>query len=143
MKKLKKKEKKETIGQLVKQLDKVFSEYIRLRDADSDGIVTCYTSGKRAHWKKMQAGHFISRRHYGTRWNEINVQVQSVKDNIFNQGNTPEFGRRLVQDYGQSAVDMLFYLRDTPAKLNRLSLKLLIGQYSEMVEQIKENKKIK
>ena len=78
--------KKKTTAQLKKELDKWFSQYIRLRRADANGLVECFTCGKIDHWKKQQAGHFQSRRHLTTRWNELNVQVQCVRCNMLNQG---------------------------------------------------------
>jgi len=83
------------------KLDKIFSLYIRLRDADENGTVQCFTSGKLMHYKKAHAGHYISRRHLSTRWDEINVQVQSVGENIYNQGNAPVFAINLDSKYGE------------------------------------------
>ena len=57
--------KKPTRKTLITKLDKVFSEYIRRRYAKND-IATCVTCGKKDHWKKLQAGHFMSRKHYAT-----------------------------------------------------------------------------
>ncbi len=51
---------------LVEKLDKVFSIYIRRRNAVND-IAECFTCGKKDHWKKLQNGHFQSRKHYSTR----------------------------------------------------------------------------
>lgn len=130
-------EKKQSLSSLKKELDTVFSLFIRLRVADSNGMVQCYTSGKLMHYKKSQCGHFISRRHMNTRWDEINCQVQSVRENIFNQGNAPEFQRRLIQQYGQEAVDRLFLLRDSPTKLSRITLSWQIQHYSGMVKDFK------
>ena len=70
---------------LIKQLDTIFSQYIRQRYAKS-GIAICVTCGKQDEWKKLQAGHFMSRRHYSTRWDEDNVQVQCYGCNVMNQG---------------------------------------------------------
>lgn len=137
LKKFVKAEKKETISSLVDELDRVFSEFIRLRNADKEGMVVCYTSGKKMHWRKAQCGHFISRRHKGTRFNEINCQVQSVKENVFNQGNAPEFGRRLVAEYGQEAVDQLFLLSGQIVKSDRMTLRWQIAHYGKIVEELK------
>ena len=63
---------------IVKKLDTVFSQYIRLRYADNY-IVECYTCGIKNHYKKMHCGHFMSRKHYSTRWDELNCQVQCYK----------------------------------------------------------------
>lgn len=70
---------------LVKNLDTVFSQYIRLRYA-KDEIAECVTCGKKDHYKKLQCGHFMSRRHYSTRWDENNVGVQCYGCNITSQG---------------------------------------------------------
>lgn len=106
-KKAEKKKKAESVTILKKKLDAVFSLYIRLRNADENGTVECFTSGQLMHYKKAHAGHYISRRHLSTRWDETNVQVQSVKENIFNQGNAPVFAIRLDEVYGQGTAKSL------------------------------------
>ena len=85
---------------LVTKLDKVFSEYIRRRYAVND-IAKCVTCGKKDHWKNLQAGHFISRKHYATRWNEENVQVQCVKCNVYRYGEQYLFGLHLGKEVSE------------------------------------------
>jgi len=75
---------------LVKKLDSIFSEYIRRRYAKDD-IAECVTCGKQDHWKRLQAGHFMSRKHYATRWDETNVQVQCSGCNVFRYGEQYKF----------------------------------------------------
>lgn len=82
---------------LIKQLDTVFSQYIRQRYAKS-GIAICVTCGKQDDWKKLQAGHFMSRRHYSTRWDEDNVQVQCYGCNVMNQGQQFLFSKYLGEE---------------------------------------------
>ena len=73
---------------LVKKLDTLFSLYIRLKSADKYGNVKCYTCNTKRHYKDyMQCGHFISRRHYITRWKETNAKPQCYSCNVGNQGN--------------------------------------------------------
>ena len=72
-----------TISKLKKKLDVLFSQYIRRRNADHLGRVKCFTCGVEKHWKEQQAGHFQSRSHHSTRWDEVNVQVQCVKCNMY------------------------------------------------------------
>ena len=62
---------------LVKKLDKVFSQYIRRRFAVNE-IAKCVTCGKQAHWKDLQAGHFMSRKHYSTRWMRLMYKYNVV-----------------------------------------------------------------
>jgi len=91
---------------IVKKLDTVFSQYVRLRYAD-DYIVECYTCGIKNHYKKMHCGHFMSRKHYSTRWDELNCQVQCYKCNIHGYGEQFRFGQRLNKEYGNDTADIL------------------------------------
>jgi len=84
---------------LIKKLDKVFSEYIRKRDTDANGYGLCCTCAKRIHYKEGHAGHFMSRRHYATRWDEENVALQCVSCNSFNQGEQYKFALFLNDKY--------------------------------------------
>ena len=88
---------------LVKNLDTVFSQYIRRKDA-FDEIAECVTCGKNDHWKKLQCGHFMSRRHYSTRWDENNVGVQCYGCNITSQGQQFLFAKYLGLDKAEQMV---------------------------------------
>jgi len=88
---------------LVKKLDTVFSEYIRRRYAKND-ITECITCGKQDHWKKLQAGHFMSRKYYSTRWNEENVQVQCVACNVYRYGEQYKFGIYLGKEKSEELL---------------------------------------
>jgi len=88
---------------IVKNLDTVFSQYIRRKDA-IDEIAICVTCGKKDHVKKMQCGHFQSRRHYSTRWDENNVGVQCYGCNITNQGQQFLFAKYLGLDKAEEMV---------------------------------------
>lgn len=49
-----KKPKKKTRGKIVKELDSIFSRYIRMFYSDQKGICTCYTCGDKDHYKNLQ-----------------------------------------------------------------------------------------
>lgn len=115
---------------LIKKLDTVFSEYIRRRTADHKGIVECFTCGKKDHWKKMQCGHFQSRKHYSTRWNEDNCQVQCVGCNMFKSGEQYKFGLKLNM-ISPNTAENLFLLAKNIKKFNNFDLELMIQKYQE------------
>jgi len=92
--------KKPTRKSLVIKLDTIFSQYIRRKDAISD-IAICVTCGKKDHWKKLQCGHFMSRRHYSTRWLETNVGVQCYGCNISRSGEQYKFSQYLGDNLAQ------------------------------------------
>ncbi len=128
-----------TISKLKKDLDKVFSLYIRLRYASKDGIVKCFTCDKTAHYKKMHAGHFMSRKHHATRWNEDNVQVQCPKCNLFGQGEQYAFGKLLDIRIAEGKAEELQELSKTTVKYMRFEYEDMIKHYKEKVNAIKTN----
>jgi hypothetical protein len=125
-----------TISKLKKKLDKLFSEYIRRRNADHLGRVKCFTCGVEKHWKEQQAGHFQSRSHYSTRWDEVNVQVQCVKCNMYRQGEQYKFGMYLDQRFGDGTAEELEYRAKTIVKLNRVDYEEAIERYKQKIKEL-------
>ena len=124
---------KKTRSQVVKLLDKVFSEYIRRRFAKNE-IAECFTCGKKDHWKKLQCGHFQSRKHYATRWDEINCQVQCSACNVFRYGEQYKYSLWL----GQEKAEQLYMLSKKTLKLMEYDLLDLINIYEEKVKVLKK-----
>ena len=133
---------KKTISKLKKELDKYFSLYIRLRNATDEGLTQCYTCGKVDHYKKLQCGHFQSRRHHSTRWNEKNCQVQCVKCNMYEQGEQWKFGLQLDHQYGNGTSSELEFLARISMKKMRAEYEEYIRYYKAIVENLKKEKGI-
>ena len=125
---------------LKKKTWKVFSQYIRLKYADEDGYVTCYTCGKRLFWKKAQAGHAIGGRTNSVLFDEELVRPQCKRCNIFLGGNYQVFITKLIKENGFAWWEKK--LRNS-AKVKKYSiedLENLYEYYSEKVKQLKEMK---
>tara|TARA_R110000765_G_C18490470_1_gene553935 strand:+ start:72 stop:482 length:411 start_codon:yes stop_codon:yes gene_type:complete len=131
-----------TISKLKKELDGWFSKYIRLRDSTDMGVAQCFTCGKIDHYKKLQNGHFQSRRHHVTRWDETNCQVQCVKCNMFEQGMQWQFGLKLDSKYGLGTAEELQLKARQPFKLMRIDYEEKISYYKGLVNKIKKEKSI-
>jgi len=116
---------------IVTKLDKVFSEYIRRRYAKND-IAECVTCGKKDHWKNLQAGHFMSRKHYATRFDEENVEVQCVACNVYRYGEQYLFAKHL----GQEKADKLLAKSRTMVKLKDWELLDMIEIYKEKLLEL-------
>lgn len=58
------------------ELDRVYSLYIRLRDAGDGGYTRCISCGKVFPFEQMQNGHFWGRKHIATRWDEHNCNSE-------------------------------------------------------------------
>ena len=130
---IKKMAKKLTRSKIVKKLDAVFSQYIRLKDS-VDGMATCFTCGKQDHWKKLQNGHFQSRKHYTTRWDKMNCQVQCAGCNVFKYGEQYIFGVNLDQKYGPGTSNELFIKSRQSIKFADFELEDMIIKYKKLVD---------
>ena len=85
----------DSVSELVIDLDRVYSRWLRLANMGKDLKCDCYTCGARVMWTKAQCGHMISRSHLGLRWEPINTKVQCAGCNIGLHGNIEEFRKRL------------------------------------------------
>ena len=128
--------KKPSRKSIVKKLDKVFSQYIRRRFAVNE-IAKCVTCGKQAHWKELQAGHFMSRKHYSTRQDETNVQVQCSGCNVFRYGEQYKFGRYLEEAYGEGTAEDLQNKSRQITKFSDIRIKEMIEYYNKLLTNLK------
>ena len=134
---------KKTVSKLKKELDKWFSLFIRLREANEYGMVQCFTCGKVAHYKDgMQNGHFQSRRHLSTRFDEENCQVQCIKCNMFSQGEQFKFGIHLDAKYGEGTAEYLASVARLQRKVTRADYEEKISYYKDCVNNLKKEKGI-
>lgn len=132
--------------QLVAKLDSVFSEYIRLRGSraiDVHGEVfyinKCVTCNKVDNIKRLQAGHYISRAKYGTRWDEDNVHVQCKGCNLFKNGNYTEYAKFIVNKYGAEMLSTLDFRAGTYSKKTNQELSDMIDYYRKKSLDIKSS----
>jgi hypothetical protein len=127
--------KKPTRKSLVEKLDKIFSIYIRRKDA-IDEIATCVTCGKKDHWSKLQNGHFMSRRHYNTRWDEDNCHVQCAGCNVFRSGEIYLYNKYLCLKFDNNFPDRLYEKSNKTVKFADVDLIELIEHYTEKVNSL-------
>lgn len=101
------KPKTKSITQLKKELDAIFSLYIRQKYADENGNIECYTCGVVKPIKSMQNGHFWSRSHLSVRWDEDNCRPQCVGCNMYKHGNYIVYTQKMLNELGQEEFDKL------------------------------------
>lgn len=128
---------------LVKEADKWFSYYIRLKHSDKNGYCRCISCGKVYFWKYIQNGHYMSRRYMSTRFSEDNCRPQGVECNIFNQGAIQMYRRALVKEIGEQRVDLV----EARARQERMNwsifeLKQLVEHYKKEVERLLAEKQL-
>lgn len=123
---------------LVKKLDAVFSEYIRRKYADKNGIVKCYTCNVKKFWKGegMQNGHFISRKSRILRWDERNARSQCYSCNCHFYGRQYIFAMNLNKEYGYNIAEELLIESKKIIKQSDQDLLDLINIYKEKVDTL-------
>jgi len=131
-----------TISKLKKELDTVFSRYTRLKDADENGLVACYTCRVKYHYKKMHAGHYGLRGYLNTRWDEMNVKPQCGVDNLWRKGEPILFREHLIEDYGEEAVKALEARTKILTKLDRGFYQEKITQYTALLSTLEQKSDI-
>lgn len=134
---------KKTISKLKKELDKWFSLYIRIRDAEKNtGFVKCFTCFAFKNYKDgMQCGHFMSRRHMATRFHKLN-QVQCIKCNMYEQGMQYEYSKNLDAKYGEGTAEELEFKARQITKFTRADYEENITYYKSAVHNLKKEKGI-
>ena len=115
----KSKKKVKTAADLKKDLDDVYSIYIRQKHEDSNGVVECYTCRKLFTVKTIQNGHFVSRQYLATRWLDDNCRPQCWGCNGFGNGRLLDYEERLKQDLGADLVEKMKASRHISLKLDR------------------------
>lgn len=124
------------------KLDKVFSEYIRLKNANDIGFCRCVTCGKYYHWSKIQNGHYMSRRYMSTRYSEMNCHPQCMPCNVMQHGNIPQYRMWLVKEYGEENVRQLEATAlALTVKFSDWEYKNLIDYYTKLVKALKYQKR--
>lgn len=131
------KKKTKTISQLKKELDKVFSIFIRTRNADWEGNEFCFTCKRKMHWKNLHAGHFQSRSKHSIRWDyELgNVMPQCPKCNIWESGQQYKFGVYLDQQFGDGRAALLEQMGNQIVKYTK-------QDYEEKIKYFKQQNRI-
>jgi len=122
------------------KLWKVFSQYIRLRDADENGICTCITCPRRAHWKKMDTGHGIPRQHKATKYNEKNNHAQCKPCNGFEGGKREIYKEQVDKRYGKGTWDKMLIASKTQLKLSQFEIDEMERYYKLRVKELLKNK---
>ena len=126
------KTKVKTVSKLTQDLQKVFNEFIRLRDKGKP-CISCGAPGN-------EAGHYFSAGHYtALRFNEMNVNLQCTRCNRYLSGNLIEYRKGLVKKYGKDKVELLENSAEVhkTKKWSRFELESLITFYKQKIKELK------
>lgn len=122
MKKEKPKKPKKNRKKLVKELDNVFSLFIRARDKR---CVVCGTKNK------LTCGHLFSRVAYSTRWHELNSHAQCRGCNMRHEYDFYPYQRWFVGQFGEGLYDYLYKVHKRKRKFNNDEIEQMTQRYQK------------
>ena len=124
--------KKKSLKTLTAKLDKVFSDYIRLKAAKGswENSVQCVTCKSFLPAKQAHCGHFIKRQHRATRWLEINAYPQCPRCNVYMGGRQDDMALHIIQTHGLERFNGLMSLKHKTVKYTPQDLEQMIEKFS-------------
>jgi len=124
----------------IKEADIEFSIYIKRRNADSNGKVKCFTCGTVDYWNsnQIQCGHFISRKHIITRWDEMNCEPQCKICNEMKGGRPEKFKMNLLIKYSIPEVIKLVTRSKQTVKMSTADILEIRDKYSLLNKELEQ-----
>ncbi len=122
------------------KLWKVFSEYIRLRDATNDGTCKCFTCSFIAEWKRFDCGHGIPRQHKATKYDERNNHSQCKRCNGFEGGKREVYKEEVNKKYGPQTWEKLEVMSRTTCKRDKFEIEVMTEYYKKEVIKLRKQK---
>ena len=123
-----------------------FSLYIRLRDCDANGDVTCVTCGRKGYYKGdgFQAGHFIDSRSNNILLDEELVHVQCTGCNMFLKGNKVKYSIYMLnKGYTKDDIEEMHSRKFIVKRMTPIDWQEQSEYYKEEYKKIAKKKGIK
>lgn len=127
---------------LMKTLDNVFSQFIRLRDSDSNGYCRCITCDKLIYWKELDCGHFVTRDKKIVRYDERNCHAQCKYCNNYHKGEQALHAIKINDIYGPGTAEKLIEMGRIKTKLSEEYLLFNIAKYRDKIKIMKNSKQM-
>lgn len=121
----------------IRKLDDAYSEYVRLRAADENGMVLCVTCNQGHHWRDLDCGHFVKRGNASVRWHQQNAHGQCRLCNSTIDGNEDTHAIAIDEMYGEGTAEKL---RRMGREDEKFTVHELEGMCTELRKEIRELK---
>ena len=118
-----------------RNLDRLFSLYIRLRDYYHRG--KCITCGRAIHYTSCDAGHFIPRRYMSLRYHPLNCFAQCRTCNQFQDGRRRKYKANLEKLLGANRVASLIECKNVLFKPDKYWMKRYAYILRNRIETLK------
>lgn len=126
----------------VKKLDKVFSAYIRLRDAMPNGCFRCISCGQIKRFEQGDCGHYHSRTHMATRWEPDNCHMECRACNRASSDHLIGYRKNLIGKIGLDRIDRLDMMARSQKHWMQFELQEKIDYFTREVKRLSQEKGI-
>lgn len=124
-------------------LDRWFSAYIRLRDALGNGYFVCISCSQIKPFEQADCGHFWSRRHMNTRFDEDNAHAECRSCNRFSADHLAGYQVNLIRKIGTTRFEWLRVKHMATKHWTEAELKERIDYYKKEVKRLSSLKGIR
>lgn len=107
--------------------DRVFSEYIRLKNSNDKWVCECFTCWRKQNRKEIQNWHFVSRWNMKYRYSEINCNPQCQMCNVILNWNYIQYTLKMIEKIGKTDTEKIINDKQT--------IELKQYQYEEMITE--------
>lgn len=128
---------------LIAKLDRVFSKYIRLRDVMPNGYFKCISCGQIKRFDQADCGHFYSRTHMATRFDEDNCSSECSFCNRFKADHLIGYQTNLIRKIGMGRFELLQVKANSTKKWSDFELEAMICHYTLEAKRLSSEKMIK
>lgn len=128
---------------LVKKLDKVFSAYIRLRDAMPSGYFRCISCNQIKPFEQADCGHFFSRRNMSVRFDEDDCHAECRSCNRFSSDHLIAYQANLIRKIGMQRFELLSAKSHQSKHWSDFELEAMIKHYTAEVKRLSSLKGIR
>lgn len=130
-------------SELIEVLDVWFSKYIRLRDTMPNGYCRCISCGKIKHIYDIDCGHYFSRRHLSTRFDERNANGECKYCNRFDSEHLEGYRDNLIRKIGENEFMKLKVLKSSTKHFLHTELIEMINYYKNESKRLSTEKGIR
>ena len=131
-----------TKSSAVDKADRQFSRFIRLRDAIPGGAFKCISCGQFKRIEQADCGHFHSRKHMATRFDELNAHAECRACNRFSADHLIKYQENLIRLIGQEEFDRLNIRAKGIKQWSDTDLKELAKYYKALADKLAKEKGI-
>lgn len=114
--------------------DRVFSEYIRLINADENWICECVTCWTKMPYTEIQNWHFISRWSMKYRFDKCNCHPQCYKCNCILSWNYKQYTMFMVKEYWMDKIQEMLNDKTTKEYKQYEYEEMIIQRYKEIAD---------